>query len=140
MRTRTLMLLAVACGVAILVAGAVLLLRVANQDSADVSAVGAPVRVGDMTVTVEQVTERPGAVLVAIEIGGVDDAQGADGFTLVAPDVLRPDATAGNHCGATTVQLQPCTLAFRLGEDTGSSRVLVYQRGDERVRWDLAAN
>ena len=54
--------------------------------------------------------------------------------------MLRPDATAGNHCGATTVQLQPCTLAFRLGEDTGSSRVLVYQRGDERVRWDLAAN
>jgi hypothetical protein len=134
------MLLAVACGVAILVAGAVLLLRVANQDAAEVSKVGTPVRVGDMTVTVEQVTERAGAVLVDIEIGGVDDAQGADGFTLVTPDVLRPDATAGNHCGATTVDVQPCTLAFRLTDDTASSRVLVYQRGDERVRWDLAAN
>ena len=77
---------------------------------------------------------------MAIEIGGVDDADGADEFRLVVPDVLRPDATAGNHCGATTVQLQPCTLAFDLGADAGSSRVLLYRRGDEQVRWDLAAN
>ena len=36
------------------------------------------------------------------------------------------------------MQVQPCTLAFRLDDDAGSSRVLLYQRGDERVRWDLA--
>jgi hypothetical protein len=77
-------------------------------------------------------------VLVAIEIGGVDDPGGTEAFRLVVPgNVLLADAAAGDHCGATTVQVQPCVLAFRLPSDAGSSRVLLYQRGDERVRWDL---
>jgi hypothetical protein len=141
-RTRTLLLLAVACGLAILVAGVVQLLRIANQDeAAAIVPVGQAVRVGDMTVTVEHVSERPGTVLVDVEIGGVDDDDGSGAFRLnVSGELHQPDATAGNHCGATTVQVQPCTLAFRLEDDAGSSRVLLYQRGDERVRWDLAAN
>ena len=138
MRTRTLLLLAVACGLAILVAGAVLLLRVVNQESKRAADVGSVVKVGDMAVTVEHVDERLDAVLVAIEIGGVDDPSGTEAFRLVVPGkVLLADATAGDHCGATTVQVQPCVLAFRLPADAGSSRVLLYQRGDERVRWDL---
>jgi hypothetical protein len=129
-RTRTLLLLAVACGLAILVAGVVQLLRIANQDAA-----AAVVPIGDA------VTERPGSVLVDVEIGGVDDADGSGAFRLnVSGQLHAPDAAAGNHCGATTVQVQPCTLAFRLAADAGSSRVLLYQRGDERVRWDLAPN
>jgi hypothetical protein len=141
-RTRTLLLLAVACGLAILVAGAVLLLRVTTQDEvAAVVPIGQEVVVGDMSVTVEAVSERPGSVLVDVEIGGVDDDDGSGAFRLnVSGDLHEPDTTAGNHCGATSVQVQPCTLAFRLDEDAGTSRVLLYQRGDERVRWDLAAN
>jgi len=141
-RTRTLLLLAVACGLAILVAGVVQLLRIANQDAAAaVVPIGEAVRVGDMSVTVDAVTERPGSVLVDVEIGGVDDADGSGAFRLnVSGQLHAPDAAAGNHCGATTVQVQPCTLAFRLAADAGSSRVLLYQRGDERVRWDLAPN
>jgi hypothetical protein len=140
-RTRTLLLLAIACGLAILVAGAVLLVQLVNQDEADVSDIGAVVHVGDMAVTVEHVDEKPDVVLVDIEIGGVDDPEGASAFRLVVPgEVLLADATAGNHCGATTVAVQPCTLAFRLTGDPGSSRLLLYQRGDERARWDLAAN
>jgi len=141
-RTRTLLLLAVACGLAILAAGVVQLLRIANQDeAAAVVPIGQAVRVGDMSVTVEAVTERQGSVLVDVQIGGVDDASGSEPFRLVVPSgALVPDGSAGNHCGATTVQVQPCTLAFRLGADAGSSRVLLYQRGDERVRWDLAPN
>ncbi len=140
-RTRTLLLLAVACGLAILVAGVVQLLRVANADpSTRAVDVGSVVRVGDMAVTVEHVDERPGFVLVAIEIGGVDDPAGTEAFKLVVPGkVLVADPTAGDHCGTTTVQVQPCVLAFRLPADAGSSRVLLYQRGDERVRWDLGA-
>jgi hypothetical protein len=138
-RTRTLLLLAVACGLAILVAGAVLLLRVVNQSSTRAVDVGSVARVGDMAVTVEHVDEQADVVLVSIEIGGVDDASGTDAFRLVVPGkVLLADATAGDHCGATTVQVQPCVLAFRLPADAGSSRVLLYQRGDERVRWDLS--
>jgi hypothetical protein len=141
-RTRTLLLLAVACGLAILVAGVVQLLRIANQDeAAAVVPIGQAVRVGDMSVTVEAVTERPGSVLVDVEIGGVDDADGSGAFRLnVSGELHEADGAAGNHCGATTVQIQPCTLAFRVAADAGSSRVLLYQRGDERVRWDLAPN
>jgi hypothetical protein len=113
---------------------------VANQKEGAVADIGAPVTVGDMVVTVEHVDEQPAVVLVDIEIGGVVDPDGAGAFRLVVPgEVLLPDATAGNHCGATTVEAQPCTLAFRLPGDSGSSRVLLYQRGDERARWDLGA-
>ena len=142
MRTRTLLLLAVGCGLAILVAGVVQLLRIAGQDDpAAVVPVGQEVLVGDMSVTVETVSERPGSVLVDVEIGGVADDDGSGAFRLnVSGELHEPDPTAGNHCGATTVQVQPCTLAFRLDDDAGTSRVLLYQRGDERVRWDLAAN
>lgn len=139
MRTRTLLLLAVACGLAILVAGVVQLLRLANADDESRPAdVGAVVKVGDMAVTVEHVDERPGVVLVEIEIGGVDDPDGTAAFRLVVPGkALLADPTAGDHCGVTTVLVQPCVLAFRLPDGAGSSRVLLYQRGDERVRWEL---
>lgn len=141
MRTRTLLLLAVGCGLAILLAGAVLLLRVVGEDDPpQLAEVGQRVVVGDMAVTVGAVSERGAAVLVDVEIGGVDDPDGAAAFRLVVPgEALNADPTAGNHCGPTTVQVQPCTLAFRLPDGSGSSRVLLYQRGDERARWDLSA-
>jgi hypothetical protein len=139
-RTRTLLLLAVGCGLAILLAGGFQLLRVANQDDPPrAAAIGEAVRVGDMQVVVEGVAERGGSVLVDIELGGVADPDGADAFRLVVPaGALEADPTAGNHCGATTSRTEPCTLAFRLADDAGSTRVLLYQRGDERVRWDLS--
>jgi hypothetical protein len=139
-RTRTLLILAVVCGLTILVAGVVQLLRVANQDDPPRAVeIGQTVRVGDMAVIVDGVSERDGRVLVDVEIGGVEDPDGADGFTLTTPGgLVEPDPTAGNHCGPTTSRPEPCTLAFRIGDDAGSSRVLVYQRGDERVRWALS--
>ena len=84
MRTRTLMLLAVACGLLILVAGGVQLLRVANQDDPPRAvAIGETVRVGDMEIVVQGFGERAGSVLVDVELGGVDDPDGAGGFRLV---------------------------------------------------------
>lgn len=138
-RTRTLLLLAVVCGLAILVAGGIQLLRVANQDEPPRAVlVGELVRIGDMQVTVTGAEERDGRMLVDVEIGGVDDPDGADGFTLTTSrGVVTADPSAGNHCGATTVDPQPCTLSFHLGGDAGTSRVLVYRRGEEQVRWDL---
>jgi len=139
-RTRTLLVLAVVCGLAILAAGGVLLLGLANQDDPPPPAVvGEPVRVGDMEVTVVDVSERAGRVLVDIEIGGVDDPDGADAFRLVVPSgALTPDPAASNRCGPTTVQVEPCTLSFDVAAGDGSTRVLLYQRGDERVRWELS--
>lgn len=141
MRTRTLLLLAIACGSAILIAGVVQLLRVASQDDAPTAAtVGDPVRVGDMTITVERLSNSPDTATVVVDIGGVDDPDGADGFRLVVPgDALTAVSGADDACGATTVATRRCTLTFDLGGADGSSRVLLYRRGDEQARWELSS-
>jgi hypothetical protein len=139
-RTRTLLLLAVGCGLVILVAGVIQLLRIAGQDDPPEAApIGAPVRVGDLTVTVERFEETDEQAVVSVELGGVDDPDGTDDFRLVVPgESLRP--VAGDDpdaCAGTTVEPQNCTLTFDLTSSEGSSRVLLYRRGDERVRWEL---
>ena len=74
MKTRTLMLLALACGVAIMLAGAVFLFQLTSQsDVAEPVAVGVPVTVGDMSVTVTDSDERRGRSGCRIEIGGTED-------------------------------------------------------------------
>ena len=76
---------------------------------------------------------------MAVEIGGVDDDDGADAFRLVVPG----DALRGRPGGAGRLRRDDrrdalaCTLTFDLGSADGSSRVLLYRRGDEQVRWEL---
>ena len=85
MKTRTLLLLAVVCGMAILVAGTVQLLRVAGQkNTTTLVRIGETGRAGDATVVVDGVDVQPDAVTVTVTLGGVDDADGLDGFTMVA--------------------------------------------------------
>jgi hypothetical protein len=136
-KTRTLMLLALACGVAIMIAGAVFLVQLNRQDSvAPAVAVGEPAEVGDMTVVVEQAIENDGTLEVVVEIGGVDDDDGAAGFHLIASGRgVQPSLGA---CDVTTVEPQECLLRFDVSAADGESRVLFYERGDERVRWVLA--
>ena len=136
MRTRTLLLLAIACGLVILAAGVVQLLRIAGEDDPPTAAaIGEAVRIGDMTVTVVGATEADGAVTVELDIGGVDDPDGTADFRLVVPgESLAADA---DSCGATTTHSQRCDLTFDLAGTEGTSRVLLYRRGDERARWEL---
>jgi hypothetical protein len=137
-RTRTLLLLAVACGLAILAAGVVQLLRIAGEDEpAPAAQLGEPVRVGDLTVTVDDYSERADRAVVELSLGGVDDPEGTDDFRLVVPGAsLAPN---GDECGGTTVAQRTCSLTFDLGGTEGSSRVLIYRRGDQRARWVLAS-
>lgn len=140
MKTRTLLLLALGCGLAIMLAGAAFFVQLANQDDVEAPAtVGEPVTVGDMTVVVLQATERGGALDVLVRIGGVDDADGASGFRLIASGrPVTTDASArGGLCGPTTVEPVECLVRFDVSDADGSSRVLFYERGDERVRWVL---
>jgi hypothetical protein len=135
-RTRTLLLLAVGCGLVILAAGVVLLLGLANQDEqATAASLGERVTVADMTVTVVEASEDGDELTVVLDIGGVDDPDGTREFRLVVPgESLRAD---GGSCAGTTVDPQRCTLQFDLGDTKGSARVLIYRRGDERARWQL---
>jgi hypothetical protein len=148
-KTRTLLLLALACGLAIMLAGAVFLFQLTGQDDlAEPIPVGEPVEVGDMMVTVVSSVEGGGALDVSVRIGGVDDPDGASGFHLIASGrVVEPDQTVdvptdaptdGAACGATSVDDQPCVVRFDTSAADGSSRVLVYERGEERVRWVLS--
>ena len=87
------MLLAVVCGLAILLAGGVQLLRLTTSESADAEdlRVGDTASAGDATITVLSATESGGLLTVAVRAGGVADPTGTDGFTLVVTgDVLRP--------------------------------------------------
>jgi hypothetical protein len=134
-----LLLLAIGCGFVILAAGVVQLLRIAGQDDPPTAAVvGRPVEIGDMTITVDGLTEDDASAVVAVELGGVADDDGAGAFRLVVPGAaLEADPDGTEACGATTTETVPCTLTFDLGSADGSSRVLLYRRGDEQVRWEL---
>lgn len=138
MKTRTLLLLALACGVAIMLAGAVLLIQLSSQDDAEPPVpIGEPGVAGDMTVVVDDVVERGGVLEVAVRIGGVDDDDGADGFRLIAAGEPVSPSGGDGVCGPTTVAERRCAVRFDLGDAGGTSRVLFYERGDVTLRWVL---
>jgi hypothetical protein len=142
MKTRTLLLLSVGVGLAILLAGGVLLLQLANEPAVvEPATIGEPVEVGDVEVVVTGVDERTdGLLTVTVEIGGVEDADGIDSFRLVTGDrPLAPLAPALGRCDTITEQLTTCGIAFDVSAADGSSRVLVLRRGDQQRNWVLTA-
>jgi hypothetical protein len=144
MKTRTLLLLAIATGLLILIAGGIQLIRVAGQDDATPSrSIGERVEVGDMTVIVDDVSEADGVLLVDMTIGGVEDPDGGRTFQLVVPaeGVLDPLTGDGvGSCGATTLRPAPCQLRFGVADVDSDVRTLRYQRGEESARWLLSSN
>jgi hypothetical protein len=138
-RTRTLLLLAVACGLAILVAGVVQLLRIGGGEAGDeLLGVGDEARVGDVVVEVTSFEETAERAIVAVRLGGADDPDGARGFALVVPgERLAADAAAPGACVAVTVTARSCTLTFPLDDAGGGTRILLYSRGEEGAGWAL---
>lgn len=138
MKTRTLLLLAVTCGLAILVAGTVQLLRLANQDKATVLSVGESATAGDARVEVVGFDEADGFAVVEVSLSGVDDADGLSGFTLVgAGAVSAPTGDGDEACIGFTVEAVSCTLTFPTTEMQTADRLLVFTRADQTVRWKL---
>lgn len=140
MRTRTLLLLSVATGLLILLAGGVLLFQLSNeQERLEPSALGEPYAVGDVTITVMGTQGVAEDFEVEIVIGGVDDPDGLDNFALVTGDRrLTPIAApADGRCAAITIEVRTCVLAFDASAAQSSSRVLVMRRGDQQRNWTL---
>lgn len=137
MKTRTLMLLALGCGVAIMLAGAVFLFQLATQEElSEPVAVGTSVTVGDMTVSVLGPADADdGTLAVRIEIGGTDDEAPAENFRMIASG--RPAPLVATTCPPTDSRPQECLVSFDVSAADGSSRVLFYERGDEQARWVL---
>jgi hypothetical protein len=93
------------------------------------------VQIGDLEVTVVDFVEDGERAAVELELGGVDDPDGTEEFRLVVPGAsLR---AFDDQCAGTTVAPRACALTFDLGDTEGSSRVLLYRRGDEQARWEL---
>ena len=141
MRTRTLLLLAVTCGLAILVAGTVQLLRLTGQQSDAPLALGQTGRAGDAAIVVTAYDETATAAVVSVTLSGVDAAGDTDGFVLVTPGKPVPhrvwSSSAADECSGFTVAEVRCTLTFPLDGVNGQSRQLLFERGGERVRWKL---
>ncbi len=131
------MLLSVACGLAIMLAGAAFLFQLASQDDLDPPlAIGDSAEVGDMVVTVSAGSDLgAGRYLVAVTIGGTADEQPAEDFRLIAAGRRAPfvDTT----CRPTDDTDQRCELTFDTSVADGMSRVLFYERGDRQARWVL---
>ena len=138
MRTRTLLLLAVSCGLAILLAGGFQLLRLANQTTSVALLVGASGSAGDALVKVVDFHEANGVAMLTVTISGVDDPQGLDGFRLQTVDALRPpNQRADSACRGFTVAPVTCTLVFVTADAKGASRQLIFRRAEQQVRWKL---
>lgn len=140
MKTRNLLLLAVACGLLILVAGGVKLLQVANDTPrVDVLEVGQTGTVGDMSVTVLDTHVADGELFVDVELVGADDPDGATTFWLaVSGAQLEPDRSAPDACSDTSAtEPVSCVLRFDVSDVGGAGRLLVYQRAGERLRWQI---
>jgi hypothetical protein len=137
MRTKTLLLLAVGCGLVILLAGGIQLLRVGGQEqSAKVLSTGQPGKAGDVTVQLVSATVGQDDVTAVVRVGGVDDPDGLNGFTLVAPGKVVPVSTSS--CDGIAVAPVDCTLTFPTADLQGTSRQLIFHRADQQLRWVLA--
>ena len=140
MKTRTLLLLAVTCGLVILLAGSIKLFGIGEERQAKHLTVGQSDTIGDMKVTVVSVKRELGLILVSVTLVGADDANGATTWNLglgtdanLAPVATPPEA--GAQCAATkATQPTSCVLAFVTSKTLG---VLLYERAGETRRWDI---
>jgi hypothetical protein len=146
-RTRTLILLAMVCALAILVAGVIQLVRISNasDDTVTVAPVGQSQRVGDLTVTVTGSAPGGTSVVVRARLDataattGVPDA-GAGWTLLVGGHLEAPTAVpggAGDACAGRAVavgEAVDCSVAFPARAGT---RTVAYAHGGVQREWRL---
>jgi hypothetical protein len=140
MKTRTLLLLAVTCGLVILVAGSIKLFLLTDASPPAHLSIGQTTKIGDMTVTVLSAKRTNELTLVSVRLVGADDSNGAATWVFGAGTTANllpvpPPGTAGPACGATKATVPTtCVLAFR---STDPSGVLRYERAQEHRYWDI---
>lgn len=150
MSTRKLILTALLCGLAILIAGGVKLIQVANDETeVQVLALGDEATLGDMTVSVLAIDRRPDATLVTVTMTGVDLAEGAaDGWRLLGDGRVQEPANGdgrvqepannSDNDGCTAVRAGSptrCTVRFEAVE---SAPTVAYVRAGEQRQWAAA--
>ena len=150
MSTRKLILTALICGLAIMLAGGVKLLQVASDES-EVPALsaGETATLADMTVSVESVERSDAMTIVTVTMVGVEGADAAEGWFMASEgEVLTPMEPSGGAgsddagsddgkawCSTTAKsETRRCDLAFPAVEKWDW---IIYRRADVQSRWLL---
>lgn len=137
MSTRKLILTALICGLAILVAGGLKLIQVANDETeVQVLVLGDAATLGDMTVSVLDIDRRSEATLVTVTMSGVDlDAGAADGWRVLADGRVHEPLDSDDPDGCRTVaaaESTQCTVRF---DSVESAPTVAYVRAGEQRQW-----
>ena len=136
MSTRKLILTALICGLAIMLAGGFKLFQVATEDvEAVVYDFGSEQTLGDMKVTVQLVNQSDSQTVVSVRMRGVEGADGYEGWKLLADGKLSdPIVTADTPpCVTKMAQYVECEIPF-IGS-TGTSLTVAYQRANLQSQW-----
>ena len=135
MSTRKLIFTALICGLAIMLAGGIKLLQVANDDTEPVVyALGVEHTLSDMTVSVVEIDQSESMTAVTISARGVQDADPVEGWRLLAGgQVLLPLNPQTETCRATdVVETRTCVVEFPSSQ---GSVTVVYRRANVQSQW-----
>jgi len=137
--TRRLILAALLCGLAIMLAGGFKLLQVAGDGAeVEVLPMGRVAVLGDMRASVDAIEEVSGATLVTVTMTGVEGADALEGWRmLTGGEVFAPepdaDPAGGERCTVTRdVESVTCTVVFP--ESLGTVTV-AYLRAGAQAQW-----
>lgn len=142
--TRKLILTALLCGIAIVVAGGIKLFQVANEDAeVVVLALGTKSTLGDMTVSVESIEQTEEGTDVTVTMGGVQGADATEGWRMLAggkvvgPSVNGASGLSGRTaCTVTSAGSGgPCVMRFPASEGTVT---IAYLRAGGQSQWSAA--
>jgi len=146
MSTRKLILAALVCGLAIVLAGGVKLFQVAGEDDAvELLAFGEKAAVADMTVSVLSVTPGADRTVVVVSMSGVNGADAVEGWRMLSggevsspmpSDDVEGVDTEVPACAKVSTQVAECTVVFPASEGTVN---VAYLRGGAQSQWSTAA-
>jgi hypothetical protein len=148
MSTRKLILAALVCGLAILLAGGILLFRLASTGDVSeqvIADVGDVVSVGTASAAVESWSLDGSVVTLMVAVtggeGGVDDQQAAWSLIDARGLVPRTVPASAPECPASPLgfgEEARCTVAFDLGERASSGLTAFFRVGGRSSGWSLS--
>lgn len=119
-----------------MLAGGLKLFQVATDDvEAVVFDFGVQQTLGDMVVSVESVQQSDQQTTVTVRMRGVQDADGYEGWKLLADGKLSDPVVTSDTpaCVTSVAQFVECEIPF-VGS-TGSSLTVAYQRANLQSQW-----
>lgn len=144
MKTRTLLLLSVGCGLLILLAGGLKLLQVASdRTEVPVLEMGATARIGDMTVSVISIADGPDGTRVVVRMAGVAGESVVEDWRLLGdgrvfePSGAQDDSQETGVCGRSSEVPEgeepiECVIRF---PSVDAVQAVAYTRAGEQRQW-----